>query len=60
MLTKQCSVGMMLVAILTAPTGLSARLNDPSAYAACLARKARNGVGLRANCTTARVNPWPR
>jgi hypothetical protein len=35
---KQCSVGMMLVAILTAPTGLSARLNDPSTYAVSLER----------------------
>jgi RNA 3'-terminal phosphate cyclase len=33
---KQCFVRMMLVAILTAPTGLSARLNGPSTYAVSL------------------------
>jgi hypothetical protein len=45
MLKKQCSVGITLVAILTAPTGLSARLNDPSTNAVSLARKALDAMG---------------
>jgi hypothetical protein len=45
MLTKQCFIGMTLVAILTAPISLSARLNDPPTNAVSLARKALDAMG---------------
>jgi hypothetical protein len=45
MLTKQCSIGMTLVAILTAPISLSARLNVPPTNAVSLARKALDAMG---------------
>lgn len=45
MLTKQSSIGMTLVAVLTAPISLSARLNDPPTNAVSLARKALDALG---------------
>src|ERR1700722_4891049 len=45
MLTKHCSIGMTLVAILTVPISLFARLNDPPANAVSLARKALEAMG---------------
>jgi hypothetical protein len=45
MLTTQRSIGMTLVAILTVPISLAARLNDPPTNAVSLARKALDAMG---------------